>query len=81
MGLDRLTQKLASLLAGEPYEVLFLIDGWFQQEMPYSQFFEDAYDEAYAGLLPHLPAEFERVAAARGDDLSVLQAKWQASTA
>ncbi len=80
VGLDRLTQEVASLLADDPDEALFLVDDWLQQEIPYSDIFEEAYDEAagqeYAGLLPHLLAEFERVGAACGDDLPAWQAEW-----
>jgi hypothetical protein len=74
VGLDRLTQEVSSLLADDPDEALFLIDDWLQHEIPYSEIFEEAYDRAagqrLAGLLPQVLAEFERAAAARGDDLS-----------
>lgn len=72
IGLESLARE-ASALLDEPDELLFLLDDWFQEEISYSEAFEDAYDEAvrqqYAGLLPHLLAEFERVAGVSPSDL------------
>ncbi len=79
-GVDRLTQELVKMMLDDPDDLILLLDHWLEQEIPYSETFEDAFDEAasaaYLGLLPHILAELERVAADRGDDLSAWLAEW-----
>lgn len=80
-GLDRLTQELIGMIPGDPDEAFILLDDWLQQDTVYSEGFEDAVDEAasraYAGLLPHILAELERLATERGDNLPAWLEEWQ----
>jgi hypothetical protein len=81
VGVDRLTQELARVMPDGPGEVLWLLDDWLYQEVPYSETFEDAFNEAasesYADVLPLILTELERVAAERGDDLSAWLEEWR----
>jgi hypothetical protein len=65
-----------------PDEVLWQLDDWLQQDIPYSESFGDAFYEAagesYAEGLPHILTELERVAAERGDDLPAWLEEWRA---
>lgn len=80
-GVDRLTQELIGMIPGDPDEVFILLDDWLQQDTVYSEGFEDAVYEAasrtYAGLLPHILAELERLATERGDNLPAWLEEWQ----
>jgi hypothetical protein len=82
VGLDRLTQELIREMPEGPDEVLWQLDDWLLQDIPYSESFEDAFyeaaEESYAKVLPHILTELERVAAERGDDLPAWLEEWRA---
>ena len=81
-GVDDLSREIIQIMAtDDPDEVLWLLDDWLQDEVGYSENFEDDFYGtalfSYAGLLPHILAELERVVAERGDELSAWLAAWQ----
>jgi HEAT repeat protein len=82
VGLDRLTQELIRAMPEGPDEVLWQLDDWLQQDISYSESFEDAFyeaaEESYANVLPHILTGLEQVAAERGDDLPAWLEEWRA---
>jgi hypothetical protein len=78
VGLGRLTQETARMMPEGPYPALWEVDDWLDQDIFYSETFEDAFEEAaersYAGILPYVLAELERAMAEREDDLAVWRA-------
>jgi hypothetical protein len=82
IGVGRLTQETATKIPEGPYPALWQVDDWLDQDIVYSETFEDALEEAeersYAEVLPHVLAELERVLAERGDDLAAWLEGWRA---
>jgi HEAT repeat protein len=81
VGVDRLTQEIMRVMPDGPDPALWQLDDWLQQDILYSEVFEDAFYEAasesYTGVLPHILTELERVAAERGDDLPAWLEEWR----
>ncbi|MEJ2556035.1 MAG: hypothetical protein P8186_07385 [Anaerolineae bacterium] len=82
VGLDRLTQELIRAMPEGPDEVLWQLDDWLQQDILYSESFEDAFyeaaEESYAKVLPRILTGLEQVAAERGDALPAWLEEWRA---
>jgi HEAT repeat protein len=82
VGVDRLTQETMRVMPDGPDGALWQLDDWLQQDILYSEAFEDAFydaaSESYIGVLPHILTELERVAAERGDDLPAWLEEWRA---
>jgi hypothetical protein len=82
VGLGRLTQETATKIPEGPYPALWQVDDWLDQDIVYSETFEGALEEAeeqsYVDVLPHVLAELERVIAERGDDLAAWLEAWRA---
>ncbi len=81
VGIDHLTRDMMGAMLDDPEEALWLLDEWFEQDIVYSESFEEAFYERaaedYAGLLPHILTELEQVAAAQGDDLPAWLEAWR----
>jgi HEAT repeat protein len=74
-------RDLIKIMSDSPDDMILLLDEWLGQVVPYSETFEAAIDEAvagtYAGLLPHILTELERVVAERNDDLPTWLEVWR----
>ncbi|MBI3943381.1 MAG: hypothetical protein HY326_10250 [Chloroflexi bacterium] len=81
-GLRRLSEELVGTARSRPDRLLADMTDWLAYPVPISIEFDAAWSasrrKGYADLLPHIAAEIERRATARGNDLAAWMQDWTA---